>query len=302
MQPHVFAVWCAACLLWSSAFLFLRIGVTDIPPLTFASLRLALALSVLLPLALARRWLTHLSRREWALIVSTGLLILGVNYALLFWGAQFIPSGLVAILQSTTLPVALGLGWLLGSEDVTPRKLASFVISIVGVFVIFSDEAAMPRGRAMLASAAVFLGACSLVVGYVCLKTYGKHLHAGTVITIQTSAAAVPLAIAALLIEGGPAVARWSPAAITALVYLGIVASVIAFGLNYWLLKRIDASLMLLMGVAEVPIAVALGVIVLSEPLHTRALVGAACVALGVALVATPPAGHAQIAKPCRDS
>jgi drug/metabolite transporter (DMT)-like permease len=287
VPPRIFAVWCAVCLLWSSSFLFLRVGVTDIPPLTFASLRLALALSVLLPVALARNWLARLSRREWTLIVCTGVLILGVNYALLFWGAQFIPSGLVAILQSTTPPLALGVGWALGSEDVTPRKLAALAISIVGVFVIFSDEAAIPRGAAMLASAAVFLGACSLVVGYVCLKTYGKHLHPGTVITIQTVAAAVPLAVAAFLLEGWPTTARWSPAAITALVYLGVVASVIAFGLNYWLLRRIDASLMLLMGVAEVPVAVALGVIFLDEQLHARTLTGAGCVALGVALIAT---------------
>lgn len=286
MPARVFAVWCAVCLLWSSTFLFLRIGVTDVPPLTFAALRLSLALLVLVPLAVARKSFAGLSRREWALTASSGLLILGVNYALLFWAAQFIASGLVAILQSSTPAVALALGWFLASERVTRRKLAAFVISFVGVIIIFSDDAAVPRGRAMLASAAVLVGSCSLVAGYVLQKTYASQLHPAPVITIQTAAAAVPLWAGALLFEGSPVDVRWSASAIAALLYLGVIASVFAFWLNYWLLRRIDASLMLFMGVAEVPVAVALGVFVLHEPLHLRALAGAVTIALGVALIA----------------
>jgi drug/metabolite transporter (DMT)-like permease len=286
VPARVFAVWCATCVLWSSTFLFLRIGVGEIPPLTFASLRLAIALAVLLPLALARKWLVGLAARECALTAGSGLLILGVNYALLFWAAQFIPSGLVAILQSATPVVALALGWFLGSEEVTARKLAAFAIAFVGVAVIFSDEAAVPRGTAALASTAVLVGSCSLVIGYVLQKTYGRRLSPAPVITIQTAAAAVPLLAGAIVFEGSVLSVGWSPAAVAALLYLGVVASVIAFALNYWLLRRIDASLMLLMGVAEVPLAVALGVLVLHEPLHPLSLVGATFVALGVALIA----------------
>jgi drug/metabolite transporter (DMT)-like permease len=220
-------------------------------------------------------------------MASTGLLILGVNYALLFWGAQFIPSGLVAILQSATPLIALAFGRLLGSEQIARRKLAAMAVSMLGIFIIFGDQASMPHPTARLASIAVFVGSCSLALGYVCLKTYGKHLHPGAVITMQTLAAALPLAVAALFLEGPPTNARWSPSAITALVYLGVVASVVAFWLNYWLLHRIDASLMLLMGVAEVPIAVVLGVVFLDEQLHARALIGGATVALGVAVIAT---------------
>ncbi len=290
MQPRVFAVWCAACLLWSSTFLFVRLGVTAMPPLTFAWIRLLLALGILGPLAFARGWFAGLTRRDVTLIAATGMLILGVNYALLFWGAQFIPSGLVAILQSATPVVGLAIGWLLGSEQITARKLAALAACVLGVLVIFGDAASTSRDTGMGASVAVFLGSCSLALGYVCLKTYGRHFHPAPVITIQTFAAAVPLMITALAIEGSPMSVHWSVPAVAALFYLGIVASVVAFWMNYWLLRRIDASLMLLMGVAEVPIAVALGVVFLDEPLHIRTLIGAGCIAIGVALVATPRA------------
>ena len=286
MQPRVFLVWCVACLLWSSTFLFVRLGVAAIPPLTFAWTRLVLALSILLPLAWARGWLRGLTSRDVAVVAGTGLLILGVNYALLYWGAQFIPSGLVAILQSATPIVALLLGWLLGSEYITRRKLVAFIASLIGVAVIFADEAAIPRGTALLASSAVFLGSCSLALGYVCLKTYGRDLNSAAVVTIQIVSAAFPLLCAALIVEGNPIAMQWSSVAIASMLYLSIVGSVIAFRLNYWLLQRVDASLMLLMGVAEVPIAVVLGVIVLDEQVHVRTLIGAACVGFGVALVA----------------
>jgi drug/metabolite transporter (DMT)-like permease len=287
MQPRVFAVWCAVCVLWSATFLFIRIGVTDVPPLTFAWTRLAMALAVLLPVALARRWFAGLALRDVALIGATGLLILGVFYALLFWGAQFIPSGLVAILQSTIPMVALAIGWLLGSEQVTTRKLAALVASVIGVLAIFADEASVPRGTAMLAAAAVFVGSCSLALGYVCLKTFGPQFQPGPVVTIQTLAATVPLAVAGLALEGNPVSIPWTGASLVALLYLGIVASAIASWINYWLLRRIDASLMLLMGVAQVPIAIALGIVFLDEQLHARTLIGAAGIATGVALVAS---------------
>ena len=95
-------VWWIACLLWSGTFLSIRVGVEHIPPLTFAWLRLLIAIAVLAPVSAARGGFTGLSRRDVVRVMFAGFLLLGVNYGLLYWGARFIPSGLVAILQSST--------------------------------------------------------------------------------------------------------------------------------------------------------------------------------------------------------
>jgi len=92
----------------------------------------------------------------------------------------------------------------------------------------------------------------------------------------------VPLLCVAFLIEGSPAPARWSLAGWAALAYLAVAASVIAFGLNYWLLARMDASAMLMMGVAEVPIAVLLGAAFLKERLPGGTFLGGTCVLVAV--------------------
>ena len=99
---------------------------------------------------------------------------------------------------------------------------------------------------------------------------------------VVVCAAVVPLLCLALVTDGIPSPARWSPAAWTALLYLAVAASVVAFWLNYWLLARMDASAMLMMGVAEVPIAVLLGAAVLKERLPAGTFVGGTCVLIAV--------------------
>jgi drug/metabolite transporter (DMT)-like permease len=275
-------LWCVVCLLWSSTFAFIRLGLREIPPFTFAWTRLAIAVAVLAPIALARGHWRLLSGRDVAGLCVTGVLLLGVNYGLVFWGAQFVPSGLVAILQSGTPVLALAFGWLLGSEGVNGRKLLAVTVGILGVSIIFGAEARASGRSALLGAAAVFCGSVCVAAAYVWLKTYGHHLPRTSVTALQSVAGLLPLVCLALVTEGPPRVAQWSVTAWLALLYLALVASVVAFWLNYWLLQRMDASAMLMMGVAEVPIAVALGAMVFGERLPTGTLLGGTCVLVGV--------------------
>jgi drug/metabolite transporter (DMT)-like permease len=106
-----------------------------------------------------------------------------------------------------------------------------------------------------------------------------------TVTTLQCAAGLAPLAAVGLVADGNPLKMAWPVEAVAALLYLALGASVLAFGLNYWLLQRMDTSAMLMMGVAEVPIAVALGAIAFDERLPAGTLLGGACVLAGVVLM-----------------
>ncbi len=285
MRSSVTIVWWFVWLVWSCTFLFIKLGLTDLPPLTFASVRLAIALLVLGPVALVQKSTGSLRPRDLAHIAGAGVLLLGVNYALIFWGTQFVPSGLVAILQSTTPLLALGFGALLRSERITANKLLAVATGILGVTIIFGAEARASGREAIVGSVAIFGGAACVGMAYVWVKTFGQHVPTSTVTALQALAAFIPLASLALILEGPPAFTGWSTTAWVSLLYLALVASVGAFWLNYWLLKRMDTSAMLMMGVAEVPIAIALGAIVFGERLPPGTLFGAACVL--VAIVAT---------------
>lgn len=282
MRIRVVAVWWIACLLWSSTFLFIRVGLAEIRPLTLAWIRLAIALAILTPIAIVRGDMRTLRSTDVRRVATAGLLLLGVNYALLFWGAQFIPSGLVAILQSGTPLLALAIACFVGQERATARKLLTLTLGVVGVAVIFGSEALTSGAAAMTGAAAVFGASVCVAAAYVWMKSYGGRIPPLAMTTIQSGAAVVPLLCIALLTEGLPAPTHWSRAGCAAVIYLAVAASVIAFGLNYWLLTRMDASAMLMMGVAEVPIAVLLGAAFLHERLPGGTFVGGTCVVVAV--------------------
>jgi drug/metabolite transporter (DMT)-like permease len=290
----VILVWIATCLLWSSTFLFIRLGLRDIPPFTFAWLRLGIAVTILAPLAIRRGRRQSFTRRDVAHVAATGVLLLGINYGLLFWGAQFVPSGLVAILQSGTPVIALAFGWAFGSERVNVRKVIALSMGVLGVVMIFGSQARASGPHALLGSAAVFCGSVCVAFAYVWLKTYRPHLHRTSVTALQSLAGLVPLAIVAISFEGGPTPSRWSAGAWAALLYLALIASVLAFWLNYWLLARMDASAMLMMGVAEIPIAVVLGAAVFGERLPGGTLLGATCVLAAVVAGLSGQSGAAR--------
>jgi drug/metabolite transporter (DMT)-like permease len=282
MTIGLMAVWWLACLLWSATFLFIRVGLAEIPPFTLAWIRLAIALAVLTPVAIARAELRTLRAIDVCRVAAAGLALLGVNYALLFWGAQFIPSGLVAILQSGTPLIALGMACVAGYEQVTSRKLVTLTLGIAGVAVIFGSEAAAAGQPAIKGVVAVLAGSLCVASAYVSMKGYGNRIAPLALTTIQSAAAVVPLACVAFALEGSPSPVQWSLSTWAAITYLGLAASVLAFWLNYWLLARMDASAMLMMGVAEVPIAILLGAVFLQERLPNGTFLGAACVLIAV--------------------
>ncbi len=264
--------------------MFIRLGLRDIPPFTFAWTRLAIALAILAPLTIAHGSWRLFTRRDVVRVCATGVLLLGANYAFVFWGAQFVPSGLVAILLAGTPVLALAFGWMLGSERVDVRKVAALAAGVAGVCIIFGAEARASGPSALAGSVAVFGASACVAFAYVWLKTHGRGLPPIAVTAMQSAAGIVPLACLGLTLEGTPAAASWPPAAWGALIYLAVLASVVAFWLNYWLLARMDASAMLMMGIAEVPIAITLGAIVFGERLPPGTLAGGTCVLAGVTL------------------
>lgn len=122
-------------------------------------------------------------------------------------------------------------------------KLVTLTLGVVGVAVIFGSEA-LTSGRAAIPGAAAVFGASICVAfSYVWMKRYGSQIPPLALTTIQSGTAVVPLLCVALIKEGIPAPAHWSFAAWTAVAYLAIAASVVAFWLNYRLLARMDAFL-----------------------------------------------------------
>ena len=281
---RVWLVWSLACVLWSSTFLCIKVGLAEVPPFTFAASRLAIAAVLLGTIAtFARQW-RNVPPHEVPPILGSGILLLGINYALVYWGAQFVSSGVVAILQASQPTLALLVGTVLGAERMTGQRLAAVLAGLGGTGLIFGSELGIAGARGTLGVAAVGGGALCVALSYLWVKKHVRVATGTAVAAIQCAAGLLMLTGLAATTEPAPEIGRWSAAAWTALLYLSIAASGAAFGLNYWLLRRMTASAMLMMGVAEAPIAIVLGWVVLNEPLRPGMLAGAALIGVGVAL------------------
>lgn len=280
------AVFLLLCMIWGSTWLFIKLGLRDLPPLSFAATRFLLATLILSAIVAARRASLPRGRAEWALIAKTGVLAFALNYGLLFWGEQHISSGLAALIQAS-IPV---FGMLLAhpylpGERLNARKLTGALLGVVGVGVIFSSQLAAEGGMAVWGSAAVLAGAVFVAYANVLVKARGARLDAAVLSAGQMACGFVVLAAAGLTFEGNPLNFRWTRLAVVCLLYLTLVGSVAAFLLFYWLVRHVDVTKTMLIALVTPLAAVSLGVLVLGEEVTWRTLAGGALILAGIGLV-----------------
>jgi drug/metabolite transporter (DMT)-like permease len=279
-------VWLLLCGIWGSTWLFIKLGLSDLPPFTFAGIRFVIACAILFLLIAGRRIPLPRQRNDWLLLAVTGLLTFSLNYGLVFWGEQYISSGLAALLQSTMPAFGLLLAHLyLPKERMTPLRIVGVVMGIVGVGVIFSNQLSVSGPRALVGSAALVLSALSGAYSNVLVKAKAKHLDPSVTAAGQMLFGLVPLLALGFLLEGNPLRFHWTPRALISVLYLAIVGTVIAFVLYYWLIQHMDVTKTLLISLITPVVAVILGMLVLSEQLTWRTLAGGAMIISGIGLI-----------------
>ena len=279
-------VWLILCGIWGSTWLFIKIGLRDLPPFTFAGLRFVLASAILGSLILIRRARWPRTRSEWYLIAVSGLLQFTLNYGLVFWGEQHISSGLAAVLQSTFPLFGLVIAhFYLPSERLTTLKVVGVLLGVFGVAVIFSDQLTIAGSMALLGSIALVLSAVFGSYSNVLVKAYGGKIDPQILAASQMVFGFVPLLAAGFATEGNPLQFRWTVSALLSLMYLVIVGSVIAFALYYWLVRNMDVTNTMLIALVTPVVAVILGMLVLHEQLNWRLVAGTACIILGLGLI-----------------
>ncbi|HVF24044.1 MAG TPA: EamA family transporter [Pyrinomonadaceae bacterium] len=279
-------VWLVLCAIWGSTWLFIKLGLEDLPPITFAGIRFVIACAILFLFIRARGIQLPAAGRDWWLLASTGVLSFSLNYGLVFWGEQYISSGLAALLQST-LP-AFGLVFAhfhLPGERMTWTKIFGVVLGVIGVGVVFSHQLAIAGGKALAGSIALVLSAMFAAYSNVLVKGHGRKLEPAILAGGQMLFGLIPLLLIGIPLEGNPFNYRWTPIAVLSLLYLAVVGSVIAFVLYYWLVHKMDVTKTMLISLVTPVVAVLLGMVVLGEDLSWRTVAGGVMIMVGVRFV-----------------
>ena len=162
--------------LWSTSYVLVKVGLTEIPALTFAGLRYGLAWCCLLPLAFrgeTRREMAAISRRGWGLLAVLGVVYYAVTQGAQFIALQYLPAVTVSLfLNFTPVLVAAG-GIVLLSERPAGIHWVGIVLSVVGAIVYFFPLA-LPGGQA-LGLAVMGIG----VLANAGSSVLGRHVNRG---------------------------------------------------------------------------------------------------------------------------
>jgi len=279
-------VWLILCAIWGSTWLFIKLGLADLPPITFAGIRFLIAATILLALIAVRRQALPRRRSDWILLAVTGVLAFTLNYGLLFWGEQYISSGLASLLQATIPAFGLVIAhFYLPAERLSAAKITGVLMGVAGVGVIFSNQLSASGSRALAGSAALVFSSICVAFSNVLLKARGKNLDPSIIAAGQMLCGLIPLLLVGIPLEGNPLHFRWTTMAVVSLFYLAIVGSVLAFLLYYWLMRHMDVTKTMLIALVTPIVAVTLGMFVLDEELNWRTFAGGALIMAGIGLI-----------------
>ena len=165
-----------------------------------------------------------------------------VAMLLTYWGALHIPSGLISVIFGLS-PLVTGVFaalWL-SERTLTPIRLVGLGLALAGLWALFGQP--WPGdGRATLGTAAVLAGMTAQALGLVWIKRLNVRVSA-LAITTGSLGVAVPLFVLVwALADSAQIPPDITPRASAAIVYLGVLGSVVGFTLYYYIIKHLDAG------------------------------------------------------------
>ena len=285
------AVFAALCFVWGSTWLAIKVGLEYLPPFLFAGMRFATATVALLLLMKLMHAHMPRDRSSWSLMLFLGVFQITVPYGLVFWGEQYISSGLSAVLFAT-LPffVSVFAHFLVG-ERLTKLKVVGVFASFMGLVAIFwRDIAAFQSAVGQLSlfgSLAVVGSAISGGLGNVVGKRHAEKIDPAANVLVQMLMGTLVLFSIGLVTERAFAM-DFTFAAVVSILYLGVVGSALGFVALYWLLKKMTATNVSLVTFVNPIVALLLGWVVLGEIPDPNIGIGAVLILAGVYLTTRP--------------
>jgi drug/metabolite transporter (DMT)-like permease len=275
---------------WGSTFLAIRVGVREVPPFLLAAMRF-LAAGLLLYGWMIARGERSPSARQWMSASLLAILIFVVDYGLLFWAEQRVPSGIAAVMMAT-IPAFMALSEIifLGTQKLTLRLALALVIGIGGVAVLTSRS--LNLGGAPIDT----VGAIALLVASLSwsvasaltrklplppskVMSSGAQMLAGGVLLTLTSAA---LGEFRNFHPGSVSRAAW-----LALLYLIVAGSIIGFTAYVWLIHHESPTKVGTYAYVNPVVAVLVGYFLGGEALGPRTILGTLFVLISVVVITT---------------
>jgi len=277
---------------WGSTFLAIRVGVREVPPFLLAAMRFLIAGLVLYGWMITQGERSP-SGRQWISAFLLALLIFVLDYGLLFWAEQRVPSGVAAVMMAT-IPVFMALSEIifLRTQRLTVRLALALLIGMGGVAVLMSHSlnlggAPIDRaGTGALIIASMSWSASSALTRKLPLPA-SKVMSSGA----QMLAGGVLLALTAAALGEFRNFRPWtvSRGAWLSLLYLIVAGSIIGFTAYVWLIHHESPTKVGTYAYVNPVVAVLVGYFLGGEALGLRTILGTLFVLISVVVITTTP-------------
>jgi drug/metabolite transporter (DMT)-like permease len=275
--------------LWSTSWVLIKIGLQDLPALTFAGLRYTLAFICLLPIALQpknRRHFLKLSRIDWSGLLVLGVLFIAVTQGAQFMGLAYLPADTTSLLLNFTSPIVALLGIAFLAEVPTWLQWGGMGLFVAGILIYFYPIN-IPDAQ-VIGYIAVAVGVLANAVSAILGRGVNRGGRIPPLIVTVTSMGigAVLLLITGIGLQGLPALslANWA-----IIAWLALVNTAFAFTLWNHTLRTLTAmESSIINGTMLIQIAI-LAWIFLGETLTPQAMLGMLLGALGALAVQLRP-------------
>jgi drug/metabolite transporter (DMT)-like permease len=282
-----FLVWGALAIVyvvWGSTYLAIKIVVETIPPLLSGAMRFVVAALILgaAVFLFRRRQAFRMSWKEFGGAALVGLLLLTGGNGMVAVAEQHISSGLAALLVAS-VPLWLVIFRILTRDRPQVMTLAGVLIGFGGVAVLSLTGGGSAADGAGIAI--ILLASLSWSLGSFLSARIPMPPNPFAASAIEMAAGGVGLILTALVVGERLDLTAVSGRSWTALVYLVLMGSLVAFTAYVWLLGNAPISLVSTYAYVNPVVAVILGALILSEPVTTSMVAAGVVIVLGVALV-----------------
>ncbi|UHA73501.1 DMT family transporter [Paenibacillus sp. 481] len=277
------------CLIFGTTFLAIKIGVdASAPPFLSASLRFMVA-GLLIFL-----WMAWRKKASFSLLISKEMLLTGMGltfgtFSTLYWGEQFVSSGVAAVLSAAGPLMVLVLQMLMARQKPTSHSVLGCIIGFIGVTLMIMPSITIS------ASVWFFLGSIAIVIGQLSFSwgaIYSKRVtkRFPDVSPIAFNAAqmfngGVLLLLLSVCTEQWHMESLLSASSLGSLLYLIVIGSMLGHSLFYWLVDKTTPVFASTWLYVSPLVALSIGVMLYGEALTWVTVVGAVTVIVGTFLV-----------------
>ena len=268
-------------IIWGSTWLVIKIGLESITPFYGIAIRFTIASVILFLIMRIRGDKFFLDQTSLLLYMNLAVLSFSIPFALVYWGEQYIASGLASVLFAAyPFVVAIGSHLFLSTEKLNIYKTAGIMLGFLGVLIIFWSDVNSGTNN-VLGMAAILASTVMQGISLVIVKRANHHISP-TSLSLGGMVLGIVIMYPIALIFEDFSLLRFDTKGIGSILYLGTFGTVITFVVYYWLLKRVEVVYLSLVSFVTPVLAVILGALWLQETLSSHIYVGGGMVLFGI--------------------